>query len=79
MACWRRGNPAASMQRSSVTDSLFTNATASSLDAVAYGLAFLDLPRLITGGILPFWKDDDRGRQVGSSVAAQGINKTPMR
>ena len=35
--------------------------TASSLDAVAYGLVLLDLPRLLTGNLAFFWSGMDRG------------------
>jgi len=63
-------------------------ATASSLDAVAYGFAFVDLPRALTGGILP-WRSKhlDRGYYLerqwaanagGASLTVRGLS-APIR
>lgn len=43
---------------------IFKNATASSLDSIAYGLAFLDFPRLASGGLSGCWTKLDRGRML---------------
>lgn len=50
-----------------------TNARASSLAAVSFGLTYYDLPRLFTGGLVPSWTDNDRGRELEAAWARRAL------
>lgn len=63
---------------SNVTWEAFNKASASSLGAVTYGLAMVDLPRLFTGGVLN-WPSEDRGRHLENAWRRHAQNPTnPM-